>query len=98
MRGLPVPDTSPFARVRAAHHRQRPIKSYYMSSKKPTPAPEQAKTRPFTTTITEENHRRLANYQASKPGGAHTTDVVNQALQRFFDANRQYADSEQGNR
>ena len=34
----------------------------------------------FTTTITIENDRRLANYQANKPGGARTTDVVNQAL------------------
>lgn len=86
------------ARVRATHYRERPIKSCYMSPKTPTPAPEQAKKRSFSTTITEENHRRLANYQANKPGGAHTTDVVNQALQRFFDANRQYADSEPGER
>lgn len=72
-----------------------------MSSKNPAPAQpalEQAKKRSFSTTITEDNHRRLANYQANKPGGAHTTDVVNQALQRFFDANRQYADAEPGKR
>lgn len=62
------------------------------------PAPEQTKKRSFSTSITEENHRRLANYQANKPGGAHTTDVVNQALQRFFDANRHYADAEPGKR
>lgn len=49
--------------------------------------------RPFTTTITMENDRRLANYQANKPGGARTTDVVNQALEAFLDANKQYADA-----
>ena len=48
--------------------------------------------RTFTTTITTENDRRLANYQANKRGGARTTDVVNEALKRFFDANKQYAD------
>ncbi|NVO32331.1 MULTISPECIES: hypothetical protein [Hymenobacter] len=72
-----------------------------MSSKKTAPAkpaPEQAKKRSFSTSITEQNYQRLANYQANKPGGAHTTDVVNQALQRFFDANRQYADMEPGKR
>ena len=46
----------------------------------------------FTSTITSDNKRRLANYQANKPGGAHTTDVLNQALKRFFDTNKQYAD------
>lgn len=77
------------------------MKSFYMSSKNLTPAkpaPEQTKKRSFSTSITEENHRRLANYQANKPGGAQTTDVVNHALQRFFDANRQYADTEPGKR
>lgn len=63
-----------------------------------TPVPEQEKKRPFSTTITPENHRRLANYQANKPGGAPTTDVVNHALQRFFDTNRQYADLDPGKR
>lgn len=46
----------------------------------------------FTSTITSGNKRRLANYQANKPGGAQTTDVLNQALKRFFDTNKQYAD------
>ena len=72
-----------------------------MSSKNPasaTPAQEKGKKRSFSTTITEENHRRLTNYQANKPGGSPTTEVVNQALQRFFDANRQYADVDAGNR
>ncbi|GAB3732097.1 hypothetical protein GCM10027594_13990 [Hymenobacter agri] len=46
----------------------------------------------FTSTITSDNKRRLANYQANKPGGAPTTDVLNQALKRFFDTNKQYAD------
>ncbi|HEX8329022.1 MAG TPA: hypothetical protein VF629_15910 [Hymenobacter sp.] len=46
----------------------------------------------FTSTITSDNKRRLANYQANKPGGAQTTDVLNQALKRFFDTNKQYAD------
>jgi hypothetical protein len=46
----------------------------------------------FTSTITSDNKRRFANYQANKPGGAQTTDVLNQALKRFFDANKQYAD------
>ena len=48
----------------------------------------------FTSTITSDNKRRLANYQANKPGGAQTTDVLNQALKRFFDINKQYADVE----
>lgn len=61
-----------------------------------TPEPE--KKRPFTTTITPENPRRLANYQANKPGGARATDVVNHALQRYFDTNWQYADAEPGKR
>jgi len=47
----------------------------------------------FTSTITSDNKRRLANYQANKPGGAQTTDVLNQALKRFFDTNKQYADA-----
>ena len=46
----------------------------------------------FSSTITSENKRRLANYQANKPGGAQTTDVLNQALKHFFDASKQYAD------
>lgn len=37
------------------------------------------------------NERRLAPYQAHKPGGARATGVLNQALKRFFDAYRQYA-------
>ncbi|OGX90165.1 hypothetical protein [Hymenobacter coccineus] len=49
------------------------------------------KKHPFTSTITEDNKRQLAQYQAHKPGGARTTDVLNQALKRFFDANKQYA-------
>lgn len=72
-----------------------------MSAKNPAlakPAHQQEKKRSFSTTITPENHQRLANYQANKPGGAQTTDVVNQALQRFFDANRQYADVDPGKR
>ena len=72
-----------------------------MSSKKPEPAKptyEKEKKHPFTSTITAENKQRLARYQANKPGGASTTDVVNHALQRFFDANRQYADVEPGKR
>lgn len=72
-----------------------------MSSKKPEMAKsayEKESKRSFTTTMTQENHRRLANYQANKPGGALTTDVVNQALKSFFDANRQYADVELGKR
>lgn len=67
--------------------------------KKPT-APQKAapkkegaeKKHTFTSTITSDNKRRLANYQANKPGGAQTTDVLNQALKRFFDINKQYAD------
>lgn len=72
-----------------------------MSSKKPEPAKpalEKEKKRSFTTTMTPENHRRLSNYQANKPGGASTTDVVNQALKRFFDAYRHFADVEPGKR
>ncbi len=72
-----------------------------MRAKKPAPAKpadEPEKKRSFSTTITLDNHRRLANYQANKPGGAQTTEVVNHALQRFFDANRQYADAEPGKR
>ena len=46
----------------------------------------------FTSTITSDNKRRLANYQANKPGGAQTTDVLNQALKHLFDTNKQYAD------
>ena len=72
-----------------------------MIAKKPAPAnpaPEKERKRSFSTTITPENYQRLANYQANKPGGAHTTNVVNQALQRFFDANRQYADADPGKR
>ena len=46
----------------------------------------------FTSTITAANKRRLTNYQSNKPGGALTTDVMNQALKRFFNANTQYAD------
>ena len=72
-----------------------------MSSKKPEPdkpAYEKEKKYPFTSTITAENKQRLAQYQANKPGGAPTTDVVNQALKRFFDAYRQFADVEPGKR
>lgn len=53
-------------------------------------APE--KKLPFTSTITGENKRRMASYQATKPGGAQTTDIFNQALKMFFDANKQWAD------
>ena len=56
------------------------------------PAREKEKKHPFTSTITAENKQRLARYQANKPGGALTTDVFNQALERFLDAHRQYAD------
>ena len=56
------------------------------------PAGKKEKKYPFTSTITAENKQRLARYQANKPGGALTTDVLNQALERFLDANRQYAD------
>ena len=52
---------------------------------------KQATKHPFTSTITAANKRRLASYQAHKPGGARATDVLNQALERFFDANKQYA-------
>ncbi|HEX8657019.1 MAG TPA: hypothetical protein VF690_05775 [Hymenobacter sp.] len=72
-----------------------------MRAKNPAPAKsadEPEKKRSFTTTITPENHRRLANYQGNKPGGVRTTDVVNHALERFFDANRQYADVDPGKR
>ncbi|WP_139255344.1 hypothetical protein [Hymenobacter psychrophilus] len=52
------------------------------------------KKHPFTSTITAENKRRLVNYQSNKPGGAKTTDVVNQALELFFDSRSQFADAE----
>lgn len=55
---------------------------------------DQDKKHPFTSTITAENKRRLVNYQSNKPGGARTTDVVNQAFKLFFDAHKQYADGE----
>jgi hypothetical protein len=51
---------------------------------------------PFSSTITGENRRRFANYQANKPGrrGTATTDVLNAALTMFFDANKKYADKD----
>lgn len=59
---------------------------------------EPEKKHPFTSTITGENKRRLASYQANKPGrhGSATTDVLNAALKMFFDdkKNRQYADAD----
>ncbi len=72
-----------------------------MSQKKPEPAKpahEKEKKYPFTSTITAENKQRLARYKASKPGGAQTTDVLNLALQLFFDAHQQYADVAPGKR
>ncbi len=47
---------------------------------------------PFTSTITVDNKRRLANYQANVRGGSKATDVLNQALKKFFDAHRPLAD------
>ena len=63
----------------------------------PAPKPESKKEdkeekRPFTSTITLDNKRRLANYQANVRGGAQATDVLNQALKKFFDAHRHFAD------
>ena len=57
---------------------------------------EEDKKHAFSSTITSENKRRFANYQANKPGrkGTATTDVLNAALTMFFDANSKYADKD----
>ncbi|MDF7815307.1 hypothetical protein [Hymenobacter sp. YC55] len=60
---------------------------------------EEDKKHAFSSTITTENKRRFANYQANKPGrkGTATTDVLNAALAMFFDANTKYADKDPDN-
>jgi hypothetical protein len=65
-----------------------------MSQKVAKEEEDQDKKHPFTSTITAENKRRLVNYQSNKPGGAKTTDVVNQALELFFDSHSQFANVE----
>lgn len=57
---------------------------------------EDEKKHAFSSTITTENKRRFANYQANKPGrrGSATTDVLNAALSMFFDVNKKYADQD----
>lgn len=47
--------------------------------------------RSFTSLITKENDLKLASFQKYKPGGAKTTDILNDALEMFFKANEQYA-------
>ncbi|MBB4603594.1 hypothetical protein HNQ93_004221 [Hymenobacter luteus] len=70
------------------------IKQMAMSQKVAKEEEDQDKKYPFTSTITAENKRRLFNYQSNKPGGARTTDVINQAFKLFFDTHKQYADGE----
>lgn len=82
----------------------KPAQKKYGSSKaakatdapKATPAEDEDKKHAFSSTITSENKRRFANYQANKPGrkGTATTDVLNAALTMFFDANSKYADQD----
>lgn len=49
--------------------------------------------RHFTSLITKQNDERLLSYQKNKPGGAKTTDVLNEALEEYFNRRRQYADA-----
>lgn len=49
--------------------------------------------RHFTSLITKDNDLRLLSYQATKPGGAKTTDILNEALEEYFNRRRQYADA-----
>jgi hypothetical protein len=71
-----------------------PIKQMVMPQKVAKEEEDKDKKYPFTSTIMAENKRRLFNYQSNKPGGARTTDVVNQVFKIFFDAHKQYTDVE----
>lgn len=68
-----------------------------MNSKKPDPAnptgEKKEEKRHFSSTITKENDLRLVSYQKNKPGGAKTTDILNEALEEYFNRRRQYADA-----
>lgn len=71
---------------------ESPKKKFASSSKAAAKEETKEKKYPFTSTITSDNKRRLANFQANMRGGIQATEVLNQALKKFFDANKHMAD------
>ena len=49
------------------------------------------KKRQFTSLITKENDLKLASFQKYKPGGAKTTDILNDALEMYFESHKQWS-------
>ena len=49
------------------------------------------KKRQFTSLITKENDLKLASFQKYKPGGAKTTDILNDALTMYFESHKQWS-------
>ena len=47
--------------------------------------------RHFTSLITKENDLKLASFQKYKPGGAKTTDILNDALAMYFESHKQWS-------
>ena len=47
--------------------------------------------RHFTSLITKENELQLASVQKYKPGGAKTTDILNDALAMYFKSHEQWS-------
>ena len=52
---------------------------------------KKAEKRHFTSLITKVNDLKLASFQKYKPGGAKTTDILNDALAMYFESHKQWS-------